>query len=363
MKIIITKEGILNKLAFAQSLTSRNTNMEVTNSVLLSAQNNLTLYATDLSCFYEASIQAEINRPGSMLINSKKIFEIIKEMPEDEIYIDVEDRLALIKSGKVTAEISTGDVDDFLEKPKCAIEVYSKMSRTDIKRIVNSTTTYSPADKRAHISSFLFSIENGKMDVINSDNRRVNFVYIDDVSLPEGRYLVEKKAMPLVAKMNSDVEFGFDSMNDKAVFESNIGRLIISLTPGMFPDVNQIMNAKKEEDKIVVLRDIISRTLLRMKTLFTDDFKGFAFEFGKNSLKATTSNPQVGYITETIDIENVREFAAGFNPVYILEALNNIDSVEIEMYLHNNTSPLFIKAKDNAIFLGLVMPIKLDRAE
>lgn len=60
--------------------------MPILSNILLEAsENTLTVIATDLEVALKATYPAKVERPGSITLSAKKLYEIVKELPDSEI--------------------------------------------------------------------------------------------------------------------------------------------------------------------------------------------------------------------------------------------------------------------------------------
>ena len=89
MKFIIKKNDILPVLSKILGLTGRKSNLAITSNILIKAEgSNIRLTVTDLETGYEGIYPAKVEEEGSIVINAKKIYEIIKEFPDENIFFN-----------------------------------------------------------------------------------------------------------------------------------------------------------------------------------------------------------------------------------------------------------------------------------
>lgn len=94
MKLVIQKKDMSDVLSKIQGLTGRKSNLAITANVLLSASGSqIILMATDLETGFEGNYPAKIESEGSIAINARKLYEIVKDFPSDHINVnEVENR-------------------------------------------------------------------------------------------------------------------------------------------------------------------------------------------------------------------------------------------------------------------------------
>ena len=86
MKLTISKGELLKGLTRIQSVVEKRNTMPILANVLLDASDkkrkNLTLIATDLEVGIRGSHPAEIETTGKATVSAKKLYEIVRELPD-----------------------------------------------------------------------------------------------------------------------------------------------------------------------------------------------------------------------------------------------------------------------------------------
>jgi len=104
MEFKISREEFVKGLSRTQSVVEKKGTMPILLNVLIEAlQSEILLTATDLEIGVKGSHPAQIIQPGKSTISAKKLYEVIKELPEQEVSLRVkENHWVEIKSGKST---------------------------------------------------------------------------------------------------------------------------------------------------------------------------------------------------------------------------------------------------------------------
>ena len=89
MKATINKSDILPVLAKIQGLAGRKTSLAITTNILIqTAESGITINATDLETGFEGFYPANIETQGVIAINARKLFEIVRDFPSEDIYVN-----------------------------------------------------------------------------------------------------------------------------------------------------------------------------------------------------------------------------------------------------------------------------------
>jgi DNA polymerase III subunit beta len=85
MEIKAKREDLLATLYWAQSIVERRNTMPILANALVDAQKgSIQLAATDLEVGVRGVVDGEVLKPGSLTVNAKKLYEIMKE--KDAVY-------------------------------------------------------------------------------------------------------------------------------------------------------------------------------------------------------------------------------------------------------------------------------------
>src|SRR5512135_2371577 len=92
MKLKVKKEEILKGLQRIQGVVEKKNTMPILSNMLLTAEgSSIEIVATDLEIGLRGRYTADVEKPGSVTVSAKKMFEIVRELPAEEIQINVED--------------------------------------------------------------------------------------------------------------------------------------------------------------------------------------------------------------------------------------------------------------------------------
>lgn len=107
MEFIIEKEIFLKALQKIQGIVEKRTSMPILSNVLIEAtESKIFVTATNLEVGMKSSYPAEVSSKGKITVSAKKMFEIVKELPNQPITMLTRDNdWVEIKCGKVQFNI------------------------------------------------------------------------------------------------------------------------------------------------------------------------------------------------------------------------------------------------------------------
>ena len=127
MKITVKKGDLLPVLAKVQRLAGRKTNLAITTNLLMKTTDSGTsICVTDLETGFEGLYPAAVESEGTIAINARKFYEIVRDFPSDDIGLnEVENHWIEIGNEHVEYHIVGMNPDDFPEIPKIeAVEFF-----------------------------------------------------------------------------------------------------------------------------------------------------------------------------------------------------------------------------------------------
>ena len=84
MKFKINKKDFLKILQRIQGIVEKRNSMPVLSNILIDVKGDkVFVISTDLEIFIKDSCNADVEKEGSITVNARKFYEIIKELPDD----------------------------------------------------------------------------------------------------------------------------------------------------------------------------------------------------------------------------------------------------------------------------------------
>ena len=372
MKATFKKGDLLPVLSKVQGLTGRRTNLAITTNILIRTdKKGLSISATDLETGFEGFYPADVEKEGVVAINARKFYEIVKDFPSDDVLLnEVENHWIEIGNQKVQYHIVGLNPDDFPEIPKIEAVEFFEIDSPSLAKMIERAVIVSGAtdDKRAHIIGvYAERIEEKKNRLfrfVSTDGSRLSkadSIFDSDADLPPGEsVMIPKKGLIEVGKFLDDegtVKIGFKENN--FIVQKDSETLIILLLEGDFPEYVDII-VKKGGKAIIFDRQLFLMMLKRMSILSSEDYKGVIFNFEKNQLVITSTNPDIGESKEDMEIKyDGDSITVMFNPKFFIETLNVIDDDNVVLNIVDEEKPCLIEGENDKTYLSVIMPMRI----
>lgn len=371
MKFTIHKSDFRNVLSKVQGLAGRKSNLAITENVLIQAQEDgIHIFATDLETGMEGRYPADVASEGMIAINAKKLHEIVRDFPSDQIVLDEEeDRWIRIGNENIEYHIVGMNPDDFPEHPELDEVAFFETDTAGVRRMIERTVVIGvpPEEKRQHILGVYFEkVETESAAVLRMVSTDGSRLALADAPLDAGDampakgVLVPKKGLQEALKFldtEGPLQLG---MNDNhLVLRKNEETLAIRMIDGDFPQYQEIIRKNAGTD-IEMDRRMFLMMLRRMSILSSENYKGVIFNFEPNRLRVTATNPDIGESKEDMRIDYEGEpIEAAFNPKFFIESLNVIEDETVVLHMVDKEKPCIVTGGDDPSYLSVIMPMRI----
>ena len=145
----------------------------------------------------------------------------------------------------------------------------------------------------------------------------------------------------------------------QVVFQLDGVVLSSRLIDGQFPNYRQLLPDSVEHELRLASAELTD--VVRRISLLAQKNAPLRLSFREGELTVSAQTPDVGEASETIPVPFAGEpFEIGFNPEFLKDGLESIDSEELVLKLISPIRPGLIESPDSGDFIYLIMPIRLN---
>lgn len=372
MEFKIGRETFLKGLQRIQGIVEKRNTMPILSNVLLDATNDrLEITATDLEVGMKSFYPAEVVKKGKITVAAKKLFEIIRELPEEEIRFSTkENDWVEIRCGKANFNIIGLSSEEFPYFPNFNENNFIRVESRILRDMVEKTSFAICHDETKYNLNGIFVKavdEEGelKLKMVATDGHRLALAERQlqgstSNELSKG-VIFPKKGIFEIRKMaeeeSSELLLGF--IDNSAVIKKEDTVVVMRLVDGEFPDYTRVIPASNDRT-VFIDRSQFLHSLKRMAILSSDKSKGVKLELEPGLLHISSSNPELGEAMEDMEVEyGAAPLTIGFNARYLLDVLTVLDEERIRLLLKDELSPAIIMGEASKEFLSVVMPMRL----
>ncbi|MBE0598366.1 MAG: DNA polymerase III subunit beta [Desulfuromonadales bacterium] len=372
MQFTIEKEVFLRGLARVQGIVEKRTTIPILSNVLLEAvDGELFLTATDLEVGMKSSYPAEVKTAGKITVSAKKLYEIIKELPEREVSFKSRENCWIeIRCGKALFNIVGLSPEEFPYFPSPDKEQFIVVSASSLKEMIEKTAfSMSTDESKYNLNGIYFkAINEGGLSLLRlvaTDGHRLALIQkpltaSHSAELQKG-VIFPRKGIFELKKMTEEGEgdllLGFLDNNAVVVRDRTI--MVMRLVDGDFPDYNRVIPYANEHTAHIP-RDPFFHALRRMSILSSEKSRGVKMVLKPSLLELSSSNPELGDAREDMEIVyQGPEISIGFNARYLIDILQVHDEAKVRFLIRDNMSPGLVRSEHGEDFLAVVMPMRL----
>jgi len=146
---------------------------------------------------------------------------------------------------------------------------------------------------------------------------------------------------------------------NQVVFE--LGDIVLSsrLIDGQFPNYRQLLPESVDHELRLSTAEVAD--VVRRISLLAQKNAPLRLSFSEGTLTISAQTPDVGGASEAIPVPfHGEEFDIGFNPEFLRDGLESIESDELVLKLISPLRPGLIESPDTGDFVYLIMPIRLN---
>lgn len=373
MEIRVERETFLKGLGKVLGVVERKSTMPILSNTLIEATaDEVRLTGTDLDVGTVSSWPAEVAKAGRVAVDARKLHDIVKEIAESRISLKKLDNNWLeVQAGKAKFKITGLSPDEFPNLPDIGSAKFAPIPAKVLAEMLDKTAFSVSTDETRYNMSGVYmekSAAEGSrkagLRMVSTDTHRLSKIEKPLEKAPEiaAGVILPRKGVAEMRKLADEagdgaVEIGFAAGN--AVARAGKTVVVMRLIEGQFPPYASVL-PKGSNRTLAVDRGRFAASLRRISVLSSERIKGVKLEMSKTGLVLSASNPEFGEAREEVEADFTGDsLEIGFNAKYLLDALAVLSEETVELSLSDDSSPGVLRAKGNADFLYVIMPMRI----
>ncbi len=368
MEFTIPREKLHGVLQSVQPLADRADLMPILSHALIEArEDGLKVSATNLQVGMEHLVKdASILSLGAAALPSRKLFQVVRELPEELLKFRSEEGSVRIECRGASVKLKTLDPEQFPGFPTIPSECLCKVPSQVVAEMIDKVIYAVAAE---HVQPNLTGVhverldESGKLRFVGTDGHRLSLVDREmELDVPQDPSpIVPRRGMLEVRRLLShsdEAEIGF--------FEAHMGARIgdstvyVRLLDAIFPAYKDVI-PKFGANRARVKRDDLLAAVRRASLLSTQAYApSVLLDMRKTGLTVSCNNPELGEFMELIEIDySGQPTDILFNPRYLVDALSVVSAETAVIEFTDNSSPVVLRDPSDEDFLAVIMPMRL----
>jgi DNA polymerase-3 subunit beta len=352
----------------------KNTIPILANVLLEATGDEVKLLATDLEVGLRSRCAASVTKGGSLTLPAKKLYEIVKALPETDVRIEEDKGGVKVAADRFDSRMQTLPREDFPTLPDASGKVAATLGRDVVKQMVSKTQfAITGEDTRYFLNGALFLLRPDSMSLVATDGHRLALVTVprdkekakkgSESKDGEDRVILPRKTLFELGRLLSEGEgdIQFERGENHLFFEVG-GRLLISrMIDGQFPAFERVI-PKSNDKKVEFDRDRLTSAVRRVALLSNERSRAVKFQIDKGKVEIASSSPEFGEAKEQLIVDyNSTPVTICFNAQYVVDFLGAVetDSVALEFKDEMSQAVMSPIGADGYSYTYVIMPMRV----
>ncbi|MBP1605329.1 MAG: dnaN [Acidobacteria bacterium] len=375
MELVVRKADLLRELQLLQGIVERKITKPVLGNVLVEAgENELRLFATDLDVGMRSRCDASVSRPGSVTIPAKKLFEIVRALPETDVRIEEDQNAVRVAADRFDSRMATEPVEEYPLFPTEGDEGPDELAAAGLRQMVAKTHfAVTGEDTRYFLNGALLVLKRDAMSLVATDGHRLALITVprsvegkkkrEAETGDEDRVILPKKTLAELGRLlaDSDVDVAFSKGGNHLFFKVGDRVLVSRVIDGNFPAYDRVI-PKGNDKRVEFERDRLTSAVRRVALLSNERSRAVTFQMDPGQVEVSSRSAEFGDAREVLMVEyDGPSLKICFNAQYVLDFLNAVETERVSLDFKDDVSQSLMRpvAPEGYDYLYVIMPMRL----
>ncbi|HJN44356.1 MAG: DNA polymerase III subunit beta [Vicinamibacterales bacterium] len=391
MELSVRKTELLRELQLFQGIVERKNTIPILANILVEAEDGakeVRLIATDLEVGLRSRCPAEVTKGGALTLPAKKLYEIVRALPETELRITQSAKGSVnVAAERFSSRMQTLPREDFPALPEATGANTVNLPCKILSEMVAKTQcAVTGEDTRFFLNGALLVFSGSSMSLVATDGYRLALVSAsregvtagaeEGTSTPdesdssdqkdegaETRVILPKKTLWELARLfdNEDGAVVYERGENHLFFDIGGRQLVSRVLDAQFPAYENAI-PKSNDKRIEFERDRLTSAVKRVALLSSERSRAVKLQIDAGKVEITSSSPEIGEASEVISVEYDGEaLAICLNAQYLLDFLAVADSESVALDLKDEMSQAVLSplSTGGCDYTYVIMPIRI----
>jgi DNA polymerase-3 subunit beta len=371
MELVVRKTDLLRELQLFQGIVERKNTIPILANVLIEADgDHAKLLATDLEVGLRSRCPASVAKSGSLTLPAKKLYEIVKALPETDVRIEEDKSGVKVAADRFDSRMQTLPREDFPTLPDGTGTYSASFPRDVLKHMIAKTQfAITGEDTRYFLNGALFIQGPDAMSLVSTDGHRLALISVarekgkGKGKTDEERVILPRKTLLELGRLLSEGEgdIQYERGENHLFFEVG-GRLLISrMIDGQFPAFERVI-PKGNDKRVEFDRDRLTSAVKRVALLSNERSRAVKFLIDKGKVEIASSSPEFGEAKEVLMVDyEAAPVTICFNAQYVLDFLSVVETDSVGLEFKDEMSQAVMKpiGADGYDYTYVIMPMRV----
>jgi DNA polymerase-3 subunit beta len=369
VKLVTSTAELLGQLQTVSRVASTRSAVQALGGVKISAPADGTaeLLATDMEIGLRLPLQAQIASPGAVVLPARLLLEVVRALPAPELTLELRsaEQDVELTCAAATFHLRTLRAEDFPTLPAPSAETRLTLPAEALTHTISRVARSASRDEtRPVLTGILMTASGEELRMVATDSYRLSVKQAPLEPPLQGSLEANVPARALQELVRIAQQTQVDSVavsvgQNQVVFE--LGDVVLSsrLIDGQFPNYRQLLPESVEHELRLSTSEL--GDVVRRISLLAQKNAPLRLSFSEGTLTVSARTPDVGEASEAIPVPFHGEtFEIGFNPEFLRDGLESVESDELVLKLISPLRPGLIETPEAGDFVYLIMPIRLN---
>jgi len=371
MIIHVSRESLLKSINIADSIvSSKNINIILSNCLFNVSQDTTEIVSTDNEIAVRTKLGSKTDSTISFAANGKKFSSILKELPNDELVLNVNESFLIditstskeLKGHYALFGLSPGE---FPEIPQFTDDNSIEFDQGFLKKMISKVMYAASTDTIKPVFNGIYFVSEtpGTITSVGTDSRRLSLLTrsIDqEANLGCGIIIPLKTIHELNRLLEPAGTCRFSFVNNQCFFKIADTEIISRIVDGQFPNYRQVV-PKEYLFEIEVETKKFLDSVRRVMIFTREPAYKIILNIQDNKIILQANTPELGEAEEEIAVKSNKDekISIGINAQFLIDSLKEMDSEYITCGITGQMSPLTISPLEDRNYLSIIMPIQI----
>jgi DNA polymerase-3 subunit beta len=362
MKLQVTQENLAKALSSVSRVASSRGTLPILSNVLLkTVENRLTIAATNLDIAITHFIGSKVSEEGAITVPARLMQDFVSSLPSGVIQLELDDNKLKISTDKYQSAINGVAADEFPVMPAItegqSWKIPGKVLKGGLQQVIIAASS---DEARPVLTGVYLHTYEGQLYMVATDSYRLAEKVLmkskQDVSL-----LIPATALQDLLRIlgDDDGEVTVTHDDQQVLFQVGDIELVTRLIEGNYPDYRKLVPREFAIKSSLQRAEFVNIT--KVSSLFARESAGsITINLSEKdqlvSIRSVAS--QLGENTASANAEITGDGTITLNSRYVLDALNALHGDTVTFSFNGKLEPCVIADPAASDYLHVVMPLK-----
>lgn len=360
MQLQVTQENLAKALnTVARVANARNTLPILSNVLLRTVDNRLSISATNLDIAITHFIGSKISSNGAITVPARLMQDFISSLPDSVLDLKLKDNKLSIKTDKYSSTINGVNAEEFPVMPNItsgtSLSLPSKLFKKSLQQVIFASSS---DDTRPILTGVYMHTNNGSLHFAATDSYRLAQRKLGKQAKTVDLLVPGSAMQDLLRIINDDdseIKITYD--DQQVLFELEDVSLVARLIEGKYPDYRKLIPKTFATSAELKRADFVNIT--KVSSLFArESAGGITLKVDKDGVSINSVASQLGENTAQANAAVSGSGEVTLNSRYLLDGLNAFSADEVEFCFNGKLEPCVLRSKSDPDYVHIVMPLR-----